>query len=301
MRECVQPIVRRPLPHLRRGGHGVSGPLRLFEAEPGVAGHEGLAGAAGGRGAVEPDQRKAAAVVARQDAPQAAPAGGDRGFGGRRRAVEAHRHDAAARGAAVLHARHHLLADEAALGEADAVELVEIGLVGKHLARTDVALGVGDSQCHAMGVILAGIGGRGRFERRGGADGAMAQAGGPGIAEDACALDIRRVVAAPDGGDGEIGLRRNLDLAAQAVHRQALDEVVGAAGRGIEQEAGFGGQREHVEEDLALGRQQGAVGPLPRLQRLDIAGQQRVQEVARFAALEAQNRAAGQNCDGNRH
>jgi hypothetical protein len=132
------------------------------------------------------------------------------------------------------------------------------------------------------------------------ADGAMAEAGGAGVAEDACALHVGRVVAPPDGGDGEIGLRRNLDLAAQTVHRQALDEVVGAGGRGIEEEAGFGGEREKVEEDLALGRQQGAVGPLPRLQRLDIAGQQRLQEVARLGAFQPQDR-AGQNCDGNRH
>ena len=47
----------------------------------------------------------------------------------RRRTVEGDRHDAGARGAAMLHARHDLLADEAALVEIDAAELVHVGFV----------------------------------------------------------------------------------------------------------------------------------------------------------------------------
>jgi hypothetical protein len=45
------------------------------------------------------------------------------------KAVEAHGHHPRARRAAVLDARDHLLADEAALVEVDAAELVHVGLV----------------------------------------------------------------------------------------------------------------------------------------------------------------------------
>ena len=55
-----------------------------------------------------------------------------------REAVVGDRHDAAARGAAMLDARHHLLADIAAFVEIDAGELVHVGLVRKGVAVDEV-------------------------------------------------------------------------------------------------------------------------------------------------------------------
>ena len=48
------------------------------------------------------------------------------------------RHDAGARRAAMLHARHHLLADVAALVEIDAAELVHVGLVREGVAVDEI-------------------------------------------------------------------------------------------------------------------------------------------------------------------
>ena len=48
------------------------------------------------------------------------------------------RHHARARGAAMLDARDHLLADEAALVEVDAAELVHVGLVRKGIAVNEI-------------------------------------------------------------------------------------------------------------------------------------------------------------------
>ena len=50
----------------------------------------------------------------------------------------AHGHYPRARGAAVFDARDHLLADEAALVEVDAAELVHVGLVRKGIAIDEV-------------------------------------------------------------------------------------------------------------------------------------------------------------------
>ncbi len=71
------------------------------------------------------------------------------------RAVELQRQDAAACRAAMLHARDDLLADIAALGETDALQLVEIGLVRKELARSDIGLAVGDAKPYAPRRIFA--------------------------------------------------------------------------------------------------------------------------------------------------
>ena len=56
----------------------------------------------------------------------------------RRELVVGNRHDAAARGGAVLDARDDLLADIAALVEIDAVELVHVGFVRKGVAVDEV-------------------------------------------------------------------------------------------------------------------------------------------------------------------
>ncbi len=84
-------------------------------------------------------------------------AGGDlRSRGQRRLALD--RHDALARAAAMLHAAHHLLADEAALVEGDAVEQVEVGLVREGIAEGVVLAAFRHAERDAMGVIRLGCG-----------------------------------------------------------------------------------------------------------------------------------------------
>ena len=63
------------------------------------------------------------------------------------------RQDAVARRAAMLHARDHFLADEAALVEAHRAQLIEIGLVGEELARADIGIAVGDAEPDASAAI----------------------------------------------------------------------------------------------------------------------------------------------------
>ena len=89
--------------------------------------------------AVEAQHRKPAAC--RRDepvTPTVLVAGHHRHAGVGREAFGRDRHDAVARGAAMLHARHHLLADIAALVEIDAGELVHVGLVREGVAVDEV-------------------------------------------------------------------------------------------------------------------------------------------------------------------
>ncbi len=60
---------------------------------------------------------------------------------------------AGARGAAVLHARDHLLADEAALVEVDAAELVHVGLVRERIAVDEVEAAARDAERDAVRLV----------------------------------------------------------------------------------------------------------------------------------------------------
>ena len=62
--------------------------------------------------------------------------------------------DAFPRRTAMLHARHHLLADEAALLEVDAVQLIEHRLMREGVAESVVAAALGHAKRDAAGVIL---------------------------------------------------------------------------------------------------------------------------------------------------
>src|SRR4029453_1602476 len=70
-----------------------------------------------------------------------------------RKAVEGHGHHAAARGAAVLDARDHLLSDEAALVEIDAAELVHVGLMWKCIAVDEIEAAARDAKRDAMPLV----------------------------------------------------------------------------------------------------------------------------------------------------
>ena len=78
------------------------------------------------------------------------------GWSGGKSARGADPHHALPHHGLVLHARHHLLADEAALVEVDAVEQVEIGLVRKGVAERIVVAGLGHAEGDAVGVVVGG-------------------------------------------------------------------------------------------------------------------------------------------------
>ena len=63
------------------------------------------------------------------------------------------RHDAGSRGAAMLHARHHLLADVAAFVEIDAGELVHVGLVREGVAIDEVEPAARHAQRDAVRLV----------------------------------------------------------------------------------------------------------------------------------------------------
>ena len=88
--------------------------------------------------AIGPDQRDAVAAGGRTHGADRLVAGenGDAGF--RREIFQRDPHGAGARGAAMLHPRHHFLADIAALVEIDAVQAVHVGLVRKRIAVHEV-------------------------------------------------------------------------------------------------------------------------------------------------------------------
>ena len=88
--------------------------------------------------------------------PSVALAGHHRGAGFRRRAVEGDRHDAGARGAAMLDARHHFLADEAALVEIDAAELVHVGLVREGVAVDEIRAAARHAERDAVRFVVGG-------------------------------------------------------------------------------------------------------------------------------------------------
>ena len=71
------------------------------------------------------------------------------------------RNHAGAGDAAMLHARHHLLADEAALVEVDAVELVHVGLVRERIAIDEVEAAARHAERDAVRLVVRGIDQRG--------------------------------------------------------------------------------------------------------------------------------------------
>src|SRR5579883_3438444 len=87
---------------------------------------------------IEPQQCERVTSRGRSDRAKRFAARDDRRAGGRRSAIGGDRHHAAARGPAMLHARDHFLADEAALLEVDAAELVHIGFMREGIVVGEV-------------------------------------------------------------------------------------------------------------------------------------------------------------------
>ena len=136
----------------------VGGPVRMRNALAPPAVHRLALGAC--ISSTRSSRSRASALVAahRADRADRAGAGRDLAAPAASGASPSTMHDALARGAAMLHAADHLLADEAALGEGDAVEQVEVGLVREGVAE-------GDSPCR-LRARRARCGGRGSLRRR---------------------------------------------------------------------------------------------------------------------------------------
>jgi hypothetical protein len=76
----------------------------------------------------------------------------------RRPAVKNDPDHSRARGAAMLHPRHHLLTDITALVEIDAVQPIHIGFMRKCVAIDEVQPAARNAQCDAMGVVGRAVG-----------------------------------------------------------------------------------------------------------------------------------------------
>src|SRR6187455_3448691 len=88
--------------------------------------------------AIEAQHGKAAVSCVRARDANLSVAGHHRDAGVWRKVAGVNRYDAVSRGAAMLHARHHLLADVAALVEIHALKLIHVGLVREGVAIDEV-------------------------------------------------------------------------------------------------------------------------------------------------------------------
>ena len=102
---------------------------------------------------VGPHQRQTFFVRCRSHRADHLVAGENGGADLRRGAIENDLHRAGARGAAVLHPRHHLLADIAALVEIDPVQAVHVGLVRERIAVHEVEAAAGNAAGDPMRII----------------------------------------------------------------------------------------------------------------------------------------------------
>jgi hypothetical protein len=118
----------------------------LDEAQRDGAGDEIVAGGERGGGAVESQHRECTPLRGGAEGADRLLRGGHDGAGIGGKSVVGDRHDAGAGNAAMFHARHHLLADIAALGEIDAVKLVHVGLVEKRVAIAEIPAAAGHAQ-----------------------------------------------------------------------------------------------------------------------------------------------------------
>ena len=176
-----------------------------------------------------------------------------------------------------VHPRGILLADEAALGEADAVQLGRVAFEPEDVAELGAAFG--DAEAQAM---LEPAGRR----PAGGASQRRPRSRKPRI-------DRALAVAATNGLPALVALDR--DRAAQAIDREALDEVVGGSGLAIEQQILAIGPDEEIEQAFALRSEQ--PGP-DRKRARHIAGHQPLDEPAHVLARQADDGAIGEGGRG---
>jgi len=136
---------------LRR--EGKARPGRLGEPQLNAVGHQRRAGGQRLIDPVEAQHREPAAGRRRAINADRFSARRDRRACGGRRPVKGDRDDAGACGAAVLHARHDLLADKAAFLEIDAMELVHVGLMRKRIPVGEIEAAGGHAERDPMRLV----------------------------------------------------------------------------------------------------------------------------------------------------
>src|SRR5208282_3005548 len=209
---------------------------------------------------------------------------------------------------AVLHARRHFLADEAALFEIDAAELLEAALKQERLFDRHVGTALGNTEGEAQAAMLGERAGRkaealeGRSSAGARQDGAAAEGRKARIDECHAALECPRHPAlafelkglgrilSPQQRHRELFARiRDRDLGAQLVHRQPALEVIEPAGLAVENKrAAMPAFRhlgnEEIVEEAALRVEQGRVDGAVSLHLVEIVGEQPLEEGARLLA-----------------
>ena len=305
---------------LRRRSLGAS-PRRRLRQDLGGACHQRCTLGLGFLHLLQPEQREALAVDARAHLARLAPAQADDGAGRRRRAGEGHRQQSLAHQPAVLHARGQLLADEAALGEVDPVQLLEPALQEGRFLDHQIAAAVGHAEREPQPFIgctlellepeLREQGRRGlpRQQRP------RAQSGQTRIDEHEALFEharraraLRQVeqrghLVADQGGNGEAGADvLEVDLGAQAIHQQPAEQLLEAREFRLEQQLrGFLGDEE-IEQELALRRQQGAVTRLILANPRNVVAGQSLEKRTCIAAAHREHAAVGkQNVSGGWH
>ena len=141
---------------LRLARPGKARPGRLDQPQRDAAGDQRRCARKGVLDAIEPQRRKPAADDARAHHADILLARHHRDAGLRRRPLEGDGNHARAGGAAVLDARDDLLADEAALGEIDALELIHVGLVREGIAVDEVGPAARHPERDAVRLIVRG-------------------------------------------------------------------------------------------------------------------------------------------------
>ncbi len=257
---------------------GLAQVIGIGDADRKAAGGQRHAGIQRVGGAIDPDQREALAIGRRAHGADRLVAGEDRrcpASGGE--AVEHDANGAGARGAAMLHPRHHFLADVTALVEIDAVQAVHVGLVRKRVAIHEVE----PAARHAGGDAMRFIGGA--------VDQIRADQVGDLLREFLRHQNPPAERGVARIGEGEVRLHRRArhprprarrgcpdrfsirDLGAQFVETELVGERLRQRARAVDQEAAAmaGGRLgdQEIDDDLALRRQQRAEPAKPRAQQ----------------------------------
>ena len=208
----------------------------------------------------------------------------------------------------MLHARHHLLADVAALVEIDAVELVHVGLVREGVAVDEIEPAARHAERDAVRLVGGGLDQLRRRDRPRPPwpDAAAActrwpSAGSRGSAIDQAVFGRRRspsqTAITPSTSD-----RSSTDhLGAQLVEIELLDERRRERARAIEEEAAAVlGRRlgdDEIDDDLALRRQQRGEARLRRASPWSMSVvSSPLRKVARVGAGDLDHAAVGEKC-----
>jgi dihydroorotase len=180
----------------------------------------------------------------------------------------------------MLHARHNLLSDEAALVEIDAGEPIEHRLMGKGIAESVVAPALGHAEGDAVRVILILSGERAAEiadARTSWKQDAMPERRKAriGIGDGAVGKPGRR---APGRGYGEGRILGDLDWGTELVEAEPLRELAGLSLGQFEEKAVTCRHDKKIEKNFPLRREQAGMDGAARLRLVDIVGDQPLQK-----------------------